>query len=284
MLKRQKEIKGDKKMNCIYIVEGNPHLRALLAWHLQQKSYVTQQYATIQKAKDNLLENPPKLMILDSDLPDGDGIKFCRWLYKSNISLVLMLSARTMESDIVNGLEAGADDYLCKPFGMKEFLARVEALLRRFRVQDKKSSSPSLWDFGDLKIDVVQRRVQFKEESIELTPQEFSLLYILAQAQGNPLSRKELLSRAWPETIDNPRTIDTHVLSLRKKIEIDPRQPNLIQTVRNVGYRFNLDILNYHNKVEIDSNNNHSDNHFKKNNNLNGNRINAELTVTSAGM
>jgi two-component system OmpR family response regulator len=98
-------------------------------------------------------------------------------------------------------------------------------------------------DYGDLKIDLVQRRVRFKEEFIELTPQEFSLLYVLAQAGGVALSRSELLRRAWPDAIDNPRTIDTHVLSLRKKIEIDPRQPSMIQTVRNVGYRFNPEIL-----------------------------------------
>ncbi|MCY7278451.1 MAG: helix-turn-helix domain-containing protein, partial [Phormidesmis sp. CAN_BIN44] len=84
----------------------------------------------------------------------------------------------------------------------------------------------------------------FKGELIELTPQEFSLLYVLAQAGGAPLSRQDLLQRAWPDAIDNPRTVDTHVLSLRKKVELDPRQPNLIQTVRNVGYRLNLEILN----------------------------------------
>lgn len=103
---------------------------------------------------------------------------------------------------------------------------------------------PAMLECGLLKIDLVQRRVRLYEAQIELTPQEFSLLYVLAQAGGVPLSRSDLLSRAWPDAIDNPRTIDTHVLSLRKKIEIDPRQPSLIQTVRNVGYRLNLEFLN----------------------------------------
>lgn len=182
----------------------------------------------------------PTLVILDSDLPDGDGVEFCRWLQQQRHSLILMLSARNTESDIVTGLKAGADDYLTKPFGMQEFLARVEALIRRIRV----TSAPASLDYGDLKIDLVQRRVRFKEEFIDLTPQEFSLLYVLAQAGGIPLSRSELLRRAWPDAIDNPRTIDTHVLSLRKKVENDPRQPSLIQTVRNVGYRFNPEIIN----------------------------------------
>lgn len=182
----------------------------------------------------------PNLIILDSDLPDGDGVEFCRWLQQQQLAMILMLSARTSEPDIVEGLRAGADDYLTKPFGMQEFLARVEALMRRRRA----SAPPAHLDFGDLKIDLVHRRVHFKGELIELTPQEFSLLYVLAQAGGTALSRSELLQRAWPDAIDNPRTVDTHVLSLRKKVEIDPRQPNLIQTVRNVGYRLNLELLN----------------------------------------
>ncbi|MGB6297906.1 MAG: response regulator transcription factor, partial [Rivularia sp. (in: cyanobacteria)] len=142
--------------------------------------------------------------------------------------------------DIVTGLKAGADDYLSKPFGMQEFLARVEALVRRKRTP----VAPAYLDYGALQIDLIQRRVRFKGEFIDLTPQEFSLLYVLAQAAGIPLSRSELLRRAWPDAIDNPRTIDTHVLSLRKKVELDPRQPSLIQTIRNVGYRFNVEILN----------------------------------------
>ena len=140
-------------------------------------------------------------------------MELCHWLYNQQKPLILLLSARSSELDIVNGLKTGADDYLTKPFGMQEFLARVEALIRRMRV----NSAPLSIDYNDLKIDLVQRRVQVRGEFIELTPQEFSLLYVLAQAEGNPLSRADLLRRAWP----------------------DARQPNLIQTVRNVGYRLN---------------------------------------------
>lgn len=223
----------------ISIVEGNPHLRSLLGWHLQQAGYSIQQFASIQQAKNAFAYRQPTLVILDSDLPDGDGFDFCHWLYQQRQSLILILSARNTEKDIVRGLKVGADDYLTKPFGMQELMSRVEALVRRLRV----TAAPLYLEYGDLKIDLVQRRVQFKGEFIDLTPQEFSLLYVLAQAEGDALSRAELLRRAWPEAIDNPRTIDTHVLSLRKKIETDPRQPSLIQTVRNVGYRFNPDLL-----------------------------------------
>lgn len=224
---------------CIQIIEGNPHLRSLLGWHLGQAGYWVIQSATLHQARDTFYHRQPTLVIIDSDLPDGDGVEFCRWLQQQRQSLILMLSARNTESDIVTGLKAGADDYLTKPFGMQEFMARIEALIRRVRVR----AAPVSLEYGDLKIDLVQRRVRFKEEFIDLTPQEFSLLYVLAQAEGLPLSRSELLHRAWPDAIDNPRTIDTHVLSLRKKIETDPRQPSLIQTVRNIGYRFNPTML-----------------------------------------
>ncbi len=225
---------------CIEIVEGNSHLRSLLGWHLQQLDYRVLQAASIYQAREIFLGHQPTLVILDADLSDGDSVEFCRWLHRQQQPLILMLSARTNEADVVAGLRAGADDYLSKPFGMQEFLARVEALVRRQRTP----VAPAYLDYGALQIDLVQRRVRFQGEFIDLTPQEFSLLYVLAQAGGVPLSRSELLRRAWPDAIDNPRTIDTHVLSLRKKIELDPRQPSLIQTVRNVGYRFNIEILN----------------------------------------
>lgn len=225
---------------CIQIIEGNPHLRSLLGWHLQQAGYWVHQSADLHQAREIFQSRQPHLVILDSELPGGDGLEFCRWLRQQQQSLILMLSARNAEADIVEGLRAGADDYLTKPFGMQEFLARVEALTRRNRAV----IAPASLDYGELKIDLVQRRVRFHGELVDLTPQEFSLLYVLAQAGGAPLSRSELLRRAWPDVIDNPRTVDTHVLSLRKKVETDPRQPNLIQTIRNVGYRLNIELLN----------------------------------------
>lgn len=231
----------------ILIVEGNPHLRSLLGWHLQQAGHGVQQSASVHQARSLYAKRQPSLAIVDSDLPDGDGLELCRWLYQQRQSLILLLSARNNQNDIVQGLKAGADDYLTKPFGMQEFMARVEALVRRLRM----ANAPLYLDYSDLKIDLVQRRVHLKGVDVDLTPQEFSLLYVLAQAEGNPLSRSELLRRAWPNAIDNPRTIDTHVLSLRKKLESDPRQPSLIQTVRNVGYRFNPDVVNQSQGVAV---------------------------------
>ena len=230
----------------ISIVEGNPHLRSLLGWHLQQAGYAVSQSASLQQGQDTFHRHQPTLVIIDSDLPDGDGLELVHWLYQRQNSLILLLSAKNGEQDIVKGLKAGADDYLSKPFGMQEFLARVEALVRR---QRSSKAVPLSMECRDLKIDLAQRRVELKGSFIELTPQEFSLLYVLAQAAGNPLSRSELLHRAWPEAIDNPRTVDTHVLSLRKKIEANPRQPNIIQTVRNVGYCFNPELIEAESQV-----------------------------------
>jgi two-component system, OmpR family, response regulator len=220
----------------VQIIEGNPHLRSLLGWHLQQAGYQVFQSADYIQAKETVLSRQPSLVILSNDLPSGGGLEFCQWLQQQSQGMVMMLSAQATEAEIVRGLRAGADDYLTKPFGMQELLARVEALMRRTQT----SAPPAQLDYGNLKIDLVHRRVTCGGDRVELTPQEFSLLYVLAQANGLPLSRLELLRRAWPDEIDNPRTVDTHILSLRKKVEIDPHQPSLIQTVRNVGYRLNL--------------------------------------------
>lgn len=218
---------------CIQIVESNLNLRSILSWNLQQAGYMAVQCNDLVSARESFRKHQPSLVVLEAEFSSGQGIQLCHWLRGQGYPLILMLSARTAESDVVKGLQAGADDYLKKPFGMKEFLARIQSLTRRSR----HTKTPLSIDYGDLHIDLVQRRVRYKGEFIDLTPQEFSLLYILAQAGGEPLSRIDLLRRAWPDAIDNPRTVDTHVLSLRKKIEIDPRRPNLIQTVRNVGYR-----------------------------------------------
>jgi two-component system, OmpR family, response regulator len=216
----------------IHIIEGNHNLRSLLAWHLHEAGYQVQQSPTLAHAYQLVDRGASALTILDSDLPDGEGIEFCQWLYPQGNSLVLMLSARIRESDAIAALQAGVDDYLKKPFGMPEFMARVAALMRRNRFS---TVIPAELTYGDLRIDLVRRRMFIRDRSIDLSPQEFSLIYILAQANGQPVHRQDLLERAWGEGIDNPRTVDSHVLSLRKKLG----KPNPIATVRKIGYRLN---------------------------------------------
>ncbi|WP_017326569.1 response regulator transcription factor [Synechococcus sp. PCC 7336] len=217
----------------IQIVEGNPHLRTLLSWQLEKAGHIVRSCGSIQQAQAPLKRNITHILVLDGDLPDNSGLEFCRWAYQQMDAAIVLLSAKDSEADIVAGLEAGADDYLTKPMSMQVFTARVEAIARRI----KRCTPPSCLNYPSLRIDLVQRQVTVSERAVELTPQEFSLLFVLAQAAGEALSRSELLRRAWPDAIDNPRTVDTHILSLRKKLETNPQQPHLIQTVRNVGYR-----------------------------------------------
>ncbi|WP_309745107.1 MULTISPECIES: response regulator transcription factor [unclassified Chamaesiphon] len=247
----------------IHVIEGNHNLRSLLAWHLQQAGYQVQQSATLAQAYQECDRQLPTLAIVDSDLPDGEGIEFCQWLYPQGNSLMLMLSARVRDLDLVAALETGVDDYLKKPFGMPEFLARVSALLRRSRVTNV---IPLEITCGNLRIDLVRRCVYLRKHlatrsdtpqipvepsirsklahnsdrssiaaRIDLSPQEFSLLIVLAQANGRPVHRQELLKRAWDIDIDNPRTVDSHVLTLRKKLGDN----DWIETVRKIGYRLN---------------------------------------------
>jgi two-component system, OmpR family, response regulator len=232
LLKLDRQLAIELKHVRIHIIEGNHNLRSLLAWHLHQVGYQVQQSPTLARAYQLCESGLPTLAVIDSDLPDGEGIEFCRWLYPQNTSAMLMLSARIREIDVVTALEAGVDDYLKKPFGLPEFLARVAALLRRERLVN---SIPSDLTLGNIRIDLVRRCVFIHDKSIDLSPQEFSLLYVLAQASGQPVHRHELLKRAWDIDVDNPRTVDSHILSLRKKLG----QPDPIETVRKVGYRLN---------------------------------------------
>jgi two-component system, OmpR family, response regulator len=218
-------------MSAIAVVVGNQNLRSVLVAQLQQQGYRVQHTASMVAAKAHLIEFQPEMVVVDYDLSDGHGLELCEWIQIHTNALILMISTRLEESDIEASL-AVADDYLKKPFGMKEFLARVAAILRR-------SSSrrlPSEIVRGSLRIDMVRRRVYFDQESIDLTPQEFSLLYVLLQSPDEPIDRPELLRRAWDEHMGGSRTVDTHILALRKKL----KHPDIIQTIRQMGYQIHL--------------------------------------------
>lgn len=225
-------------MLSVLIVANNANLGSLLGWHLQQSSYFVSKSGNLSEAKLIFRQQQPSITVLDLDIQPG-SFEFCQWLSRQRRTIIFLIATRTSEMQVVAGLKAGAEDFLAKPFGIQEFLARVEVLGRR----SKTLAPPAYLDYGHLKIDLVQRRVRLKGAMVELTPQEFVLLYVLALAEGEPISRADLLQKAWAAGMNNPRTVDTHILSLRKKIELDPQTPKLIQTVRNVGYRFNLQAI-----------------------------------------
>jgi DNA-binding response OmpR family regulator len=186
-------------------------------------------------------EQQPHLIILDVRLPDGSGLDFCREMRSLNlIQPILMLTARREELDKVLGLEMGADDYMTKPFGLRELLARVRALLRRaYGDLAGKTADQTLLYVGDLTINLDTAEVQRGSEPLNLTPTEYRLLTYLARHAGQALSRTQILEGVWQDTaaIESERTVNVHIRRLREKVELKPSKPDLILTVPGIGYR-----------------------------------------------
>jgi len=186
-----------------------------------------------QEALAMAREQHPDLIILDLMLPKLSGWEVCRALRRESVVPVLMLTAKTEETDKVAGLELGADDYVTKPFGMRELMARVKALLRR-----SQGTSPTLLSVGDLVIDVEAHEVRRNQELIVMPPKEFDLLTELARNVGRTVPRDTLLRRVWGDDfVGDGHTLEVHVRWLREKLEEDPSHPQRLKTVRGVGYR-----------------------------------------------
>ncbi len=235
----------------ILVVEDDKTLVEMLQYNLLRQGYEVQ---TAEDGRSGLRlarEQKPDLVLLDVMLPKMDGFEVCRLLRKELNSPVLMLTARTEEIDKIVGLEMGADDYITKPFSMRELLARVKAHLRRvemiredFTAERSDSGEPiqgseSILTFSNLVIDLDRREVFIDGGAVRLKPMEFELLLFLARNQGIALSRSLILERVWGWTFDgNSRTVDVHVRWLRMKIEPDPTNAIRIITVHGIGYRF----------------------------------------------
>jgi DNA-binding response OmpR family regulator len=190
-------------------------------------------------------QEKPDLVILDLMMPKLDGLEVCRILRRESSVVILMLTARDDEVDRVVGLEIGADDYLTKPFSMRELVARVKAMLRRVQMlRDEAASSQeeelaSVYVAGDIAVDVRQHRVFVSGDEVGLKPREFDLLAFLVRHSGQAFTRELLLQRVWGyDYVGDTRTVDVHVRGLREKIETDPSEPTRLETVRGVGYRF----------------------------------------------
>ena len=229
----------------ILVVEDELVLRETLAYNLNKQGYEVVTAADGNRAVDLARQTPPDLILLDIMLPGIDGFEVCRILRQGFNGPIIMLTARADEVDKIVGLEVGADDYLTKPFSMRELLARVKAQLRRvrllreeFAVRAKDELSDHL-HFGDLVLDLDRREVFLNGELLALKPKEYKLLVYLAQNQGRVVSRDQVLEDVWGwDYTGGSRTVDVHVRWLRKKIEFDPSHPAHIITVRGVGYRF----------------------------------------------
>lgn len=229
----------------ILVVEDEPTLVETLAYNLSRQGYEVLTAMDGQTALEVARSEHLDLVVLDLMLPGIDGVEVCRVLRQEMSVPILMLTARDDEVDKVVGLEVGADDYMTKPFSMRELMARVKALLRRERlIREKLSAEGRVVDqetlaFGDLTIDVARREVKRGGEILYLKPREYELLVFLARHRGIVLSRDLILERVWGWDYDGgSRTVDVHVHWLREKIEPDPRNPTRILTVRGVGYRF----------------------------------------------
>lgn len=227
----------------ILIVEDELSLRETLAYNLQKAGYLVNTTGNGREALRLGRELQPDLILLDIMLPEMDGLEITRILRRDSNVPILMLTARDDEIDRVLGLELGADDYLTKPFSMRELLARVKAMLRRSQyAQDPPGAdSPQkpFLVFGDLVIDPVRHEVRLRGEAIRFKPKEYDLLLHLAEHAGQVFSREQILARVWGwDYVGGTRTVDVHVRWIRAKIENDSANPVRLVTVRGAGYRF----------------------------------------------
>jgi DNA-binding response OmpR family regulator len=228
----------------VLVVEDEPNIRELVCLHLGHEGYACDGVADGREALRRAQGERFDLLVLDVMIPGLDGLAVCRAVRDSRTNHdvpILMLTARREETDKVLGLESGADDYLTKPFGMRELVARARALLRRPRqatTGERTSALPTLLVRG-IEIDSERRRVRVEGKDVELTDQEFRLLHLLASHEGIVFSREALLAKIWRgDTFVTMRSVDTLIKRLRHRIEPDPAHPRFLLTVWGVGYKF----------------------------------------------
>jgi DNA-binding response OmpR family regulator len=223
----------------ILLVDDEDSVRKVLAFPLERDGYIVVQAADGEEALERFAAQRIDLVVLDIMLPKLDGLEVCKRLRATSSVPIIMLTARDDELDKVIGLELGADDYITKPFSIREFRSRVRALLRRSRATPGTDSAAELIEHEGLVIDVPRRQVLARGVPVQLTYVEFELLRTLAATPGRVFSRRMLLEALWKSAdYRDPRTIDVHVRHLREKLEAEPRTPEYILTVRGVGYRF----------------------------------------------
>jgi DNA-binding response OmpR family regulator len=220
-------------------VDDEQSVQKLLTYPLRKEGYEVVGALDGREALDRLQDASFDLVVLDVMLPHVDGFDVCRQIRATSTVPIIMLTAKAEEIDKVLGLELGADDYITKPFSVREFRSRVKAVLRRAALMRDDEELEEPIERGDLRIDFDKRHVQVRGSSVRLTYVEFEILAALARHPGRVFSRSMLLERVWGDSAyRDPRTVDVHIRHLREKLEQEPRHPELIFTVRGVGYRF----------------------------------------------
>ncbi len=223
-------------MKTILIVDDKQSVQRLIADYLAENGFRTVVASDGREALFVVRHEKPDLVLLDIMMPKMDGYEFMRHFRKERNTPVIMLTAKVEETDKVVGLELGADDYVTKPFGMAELVARIRAVLRRAY---ENAPSPEVLRVGDVALDIRTHRVTAQAREIDLTPSEFDILTILMAAPGQVFSRADLLEKLRGERFENvERTVDVHIRNLRAKLEPDPGNPQYVLTVFGVGYRF----------------------------------------------
>ena len=223
----------------ILLVDDEQSLQTLLTYPLRKDGYEVVSAVDGRAALDRFAEQRFDLVVLDIMLPKLDGIEVCRRLRSRSQVPIIMLTARGDEIDKVVGLEMGADDYITKPFSVREFRSRVRAALRRSEMLRGRPGGEEPIHAGELEIDFDRRTVTVRGDDVRLTYVEFEILSTLAGSPGRVMAREVLLEQVWGDSAyRDPRTIDVHIRHLREKIEADPREPEYLFTVRGVGYRF----------------------------------------------
>ncbi|MFN3428675.1 MAG: response regulator [Candidatus Sericytochromatia bacterium] len=222
----------------ILVVDDEPSIVKSIQYSLEKEGYQVVTASDGQQALEVARREKPNLVVLDVMLPSLDGYEVCRQLRQELPVPVIMLTAKGEEIDKVVGLEIGADEYVTKPFSLRELLARIKALLRRSKGSESENKTAKVYQHQELMINLSEHRVMVGERQVELSPKEFKILAMLMSTPGRVFSREELLEQVWGlDFYGDTKTVDVHIRWLREKIEEDPSAPKYVQTVRGFGYR-----------------------------------------------
>ena len=225
----------------VLVVEDEDNILESIKYNLTREGYDVVTAGDGETGLEIALQTTPDLVILDIMLPKMDGLQVCQFLRRETNTPIIMLTAKTEETDLVVGLELGADDYMTKPFSMRELMARVKALLRRSHLTEDKRLVEALPQVkaGNLTLDLARHEATINDKTLDLKPREFALLVLLVSNKGLALTRGQILEQVWGhDYIGDIRTIDVHIRWLREKIESYPSFPQRIITIRGMGYRF----------------------------------------------